>query len=57
MMAKILSVSEKKVVKWGQGYVVFLTPEFKKMNLTDRHKVSVSLVEEGSKKKIVIEKA
>ncbi len=55
-MGKILSRIEKKIVKWGEGYVVFITPEAKKLGLTDKSKVTVSIVEDDEGKKIVIEK-
>ncbi len=55
-MAKILSMSEKKVVKWGEGYVVFITPEAKKMGINHKSNVNVSLVEEENRRKIIIEK-
>lgn len=55
-MHHILSMAEKKVVKWGQGYVVFITPEAKRLGWTDKHNVTVSLVEESGKKKILIER-
>lgn len=56
VMAKILSMSEKKIVKWGQGYVVFITPEAKKLEWNDKHKVTVSIMEENGKKRIVLER-
>ncbi len=55
-MEKILSMSEKKVVKWGEGYVVFLTPELKKLGLDYKKKVSVSVVKSDGAKHIKIEK-
>lgn len=56
MGLKVISRMEKKVVKWGEGYVIFITPEAKRMGLNDKSKVNVSLVEDAGKKKIVIEK-
>lgn len=55
-MTKILSMSEKKIVKWGQGYVVFITPEAKKLGWNDKHNVTVSVIEDNGKKRIVLEK-
>ena len=49
-------MSEKKVVKWGEGYVVFLTPELKKLGLDYKKKVSVSVVKSDGAKHIKIEK-
>ncbi|MBU3897067.1 MAG: hypothetical protein KJ697_04010 [Nanoarchaeota archaeon] len=55
-MEKVISVNEKKIVKWGVGYVVFITKEAKKFGWTDKHKVRVSAVENGKEKKIILEK-
>ena len=41
----ILTINEKKIVKWGQGYVVFITPEAKRFNWNDKTIVKVSAVE------------
>ena len=49
-------MAEKKIVKWGQGYVVFITPEAKKLGWNDKQKVTVSVVEDNGKRKIVLEK-
>lgn len=54
-MSDLLRLNKKNVVKWGQGYVVFLTPELKEMGLTDKDEVKVKLVEEDEEKKVIIE--
>ena len=33
---------EKKIVKWGLGYVVFITQEAKKFGWSDKNKVKVT---------------
>ena len=46
----------KKTVKWGEVYVVFITPEAEKIGLNHKSKVTVSLIDDSGKKKIVVEK-
>ena len=47
---------EKKIVKWGEGYVVFITTGAKKIGLNHKSKVTVSLIDDSGKKRIVVEK-
>lgn len=57
-MEKVISVNEKKIVKWGIGPVVFITKEVKRFGWDTRGKVKVSAIEDsGSSKKIVIEES
>jgi hypothetical protein len=53
----ILSLGTRKIVKWGQGYVVFLTKEAKEFGWNDKTKVSVSGVSDSKGNSIVIRKA
>lgn len=46
----------KKLVRWHDNYVVFVTPEAKKCGWNDKTIVTVSLVEKDKEKKIVVEK-
>jgi len=53
---KILSKKAKKLVRWHDNYVVFVTPEAKEAKWNEKTIVKVSLVEKEGEKKIVIEK-
>lgn len=55
-METFTSKKAKKLVRWHDNYVVFVTPEAKKLGWNEKTIVTVSLVEEDKKKKIVIEK-
>lgn len=52
----IHSVMDKKVLRWANGYGVFITTEAKKFGWDDKTKIKVSAIEKNGKKKIVIEK-
>lgn len=54
-METIISKKAKKLVRWHDNYVVFVTPEAKQLDWNEKTIVTVSLVEEDKKKKIVIE--
>ncbi len=56
MVEKIISKKAKKLVRWHENYVVFVTPEAKKAGWDDKTIVKVSLVEVDKEKKIVIER-
>lgn len=56
MVEKIRSKKAKKLVRWHDNYVVFVTPEAKALGWGDRTIVKVSVVEEKGKKRIVVEK-
>ncbi len=56
MSEKIISKKAKKLVRWHDNYVVFVTPEAKELKWSDKTIVKVMLVEDGGKKRIVIEK-
>ncbi|MDP3104822.1 MAG: hypothetical protein Q8M95_09490 [Candidatus Methanoperedens sp.] len=55
-MENIISKRPKKLAHWHDNYVVFVTPEAKQLGWNDKTIVTVSLVEEDGKKKIVVEK-
>jgi hypothetical protein len=55
-MENIISRKAKKVVRWHDNYVVFVTPEVKQLGWNNKTIVTVSLVEIDGKKRIVIEK-
>ena len=50
------SKKAKKLVRWHDNLVVFVTPEAKALGWSDRTIVKVSVIEERGEKKIVIEK-
>ncbi|MFA4820284.1 MAG: hypothetical protein WC613_04995 [Candidatus Aenigmatarchaeota archaeon] len=54
MGKKIYSVKEKKVLRWANGFGVFITTEAKKFGWTDKTKLLVSAIEDSEEKKIVI---
>lgn len=56
MVGKIRSKRAKKLVRWHDNYVVFVTPEAKALGWGDKTIVKISVVEEKGEKKIVIEK-
>ncbi|MFQ5814894.1 MAG: hypothetical protein ACE5G7_00155 [Candidatus Hydrothermarchaeaceae archaeon] len=56
MSEEVISKKAKKVVRWHESYVVFVTPEAKQAGWNEKTIVKVSLVEENGEKKIVIEK-
>ena len=55
-MENVISKKAKKLVRWHDNFVVFVTPEAKQIGWDDKTIVTVSLVEVDGKKKIVIEK-
>lgn len=55
-MENIISKKAKKVVRWHDNYVVFVTPEAKELEWNDKTIVTVSVVEADGKKRIVVEK-
>ena len=54
-MGNVISVNEKKMVRWGAGIVVFITKEAKRFGWSTGGKVRISAVENGDTRKIVIE--
>ncbi|MEE8168480.1 MAG: hypothetical protein V3T58_06370 [Candidatus Hydrothermarchaeales archaeon] len=56
MSERIISKKAKKLVRWHDNYVVFVTPEAKQANWNEKTIVKVSLVEKNGEKKIIIEK-
>ncbi len=55
-METIISKKAKKLVRWHDNYVVFVTPEAKQLGWNEKTIVTVSLVEIDRTKRIVIEK-
>ena len=55
-MSKIISINEKKIVRWSLGFVVFITKEAKRFGWSDKNKVRVSAIEDKKGNKIIIEK-
>ncbi len=56
MKTKLIAKRGKKIVKWGPGYVIFVTREIRDLGWDDKTFVRVSVIEdEGRKKKILIE--
>ena len=53
-MRKSISARAKKLVRWHNSYVIFVTPEVKALGWNERTIVKVSLLKD--EKKIVIEK-
>jgi len=53
-MRKVNNTRAKKLVRWHNSYVVFLTPEIKALGWNERTIVKVSILKD--EKKIVIEK-
>ena len=56
MVRKIRSKKAKKLVRWHDNYVVFVTPEAKSLGWGDKTIVKVFVIEEKGEKKILIEK-
>lgn len=56
LTGKVLSKKAKKLVRWHDNYVVFVTPEAKALGWSGRTIVKVSVVEEKGERKILIEK-
>jgi len=54
MREKNISKRAKKLVRWHNSYVIFLTPEAKALGWNERTIVKISLLKD--EKKIVIEK-
>lgn len=57
MKGKILSLIDKKIVRWGTGWVVFVTTEAKRLGWTDKNGVSVAAIEDEEGEAILIRKA
>ena len=57
MPRKILSMSDKKIVRWGTGWTVFVTAEAKKMGWSKDDKITVAAVEDEEGEAIVIRRA
>lgn len=56
MTRRILSMGDKKIVRWGTGWVVFVTTEAKKLGWADDDKVTVMAVEDKEGAAIMIRK-
>lgn len=55
-MVETFSVKEKKILRWANGYGIFVTTEAKKFGWDDSTYVKVSAIEGRDGKKIIIEK-
>ncbi len=55
MKTKLIAKRGKKIVKWGPGYVVFVTKEIRDLGWDDKTFVRVSVIEDDKKKKLLIE--
>lgn len=53
----IHSIAEKKLVRWGEGYVVFITPEAKKFGWNDKTKLKISAIKDSEGDAIIIREA
>jgi len=54
MPRRILSMGDKKIVRWGTGWVVFVTTEAKKLGWTGDDDVTVAAVEDEEGEAIVV---
>ena len=50
-------MSDKKIVRWGTGWTVFVTAEAKKMGWSKDDKITVAAVEDEEGEAIVIRRA
>lgn len=53
---EFLSIMDKKILRWANGYGVFITTEAKKFGWDDKTKIRVSAIKEKGKQKIIVEK-
>jgi hypothetical protein len=52
-----LSLNEKKIVRWGEGLVVFITGEAKRFEWDDKTRVKIAAVKDRKGEAIVIRKS
>jgi hypothetical protein len=52
-----LSLNERKVVRWAQGLVVFITREAKNFEWDDKTRVKIAAVRDAKGEAIVIRKS
>ncbi|MBD3249287.1 hypothetical protein GF336_04545 [Candidatus Woesearchaeota archaeon] len=52
----IMTIREKKLIRWGNGYAVYITSEAKKLGWNDKSRVKVFAVEDADGKSIIIKK-
>ena len=52
----IITLIEKKIIRWGNGYAVYITSEAKRFGWSDKNKVKVFAVEDKDGKAIIIRK-
>ena len=50
-------MADKKIVRWGTGWVVFITTEAKRLGWTDKNDVTVTAIEDEEGEAILIRKA
>ena len=48
------SITEKKIVRWAQGLVVFVTPEAKSFGWNDKTKIKVIATSDEKGREIII---
>jgi len=53
---EIISLDEKKIVRWGEGLVVFITNEARKFEWDDKTRVKIAAVRDHKGEAIVIRK-
>lgn len=53
---EIISLDEKKIVRWGEGLVVFITKEARKFEWNDKTRVKIAAVKDKKGEAIVIRK-
>ena len=54
---RIITLSEKKIIRWGNGYAVYITTEAKRFGWDDKDKVSIYAIEDNEGHAIMIRKA
>jgi hypothetical protein len=52
-----LSLNEKKIVRWGEGLVVFITTEAKRFEWNDKTRVKIAAIKDEKGDAIVIRKS
>lgn len=52
-----ISITEKKLVRWAQGYVVFITPEAKRFGWNDKTKLRIIATKDDKGECIIVRKS
>lgn len=50
----IHSIAEKKLVRWGEGLVAFITPEAKRFGWNDKTRLKISAIKDAEGNAILI---